>query len=217
MVQGSAPKSKFPDSPTKPEAGLKGQAQGTGLKASSCPSGTAASAALEPFLHRGLGPVLHPLPAVLPVLWGPLTHAPLSLSSEILALLERPESSTSSFFFFFQHFLFSQQRVVCLSHGIISECEPALHLHFILARPQSVHLCRTRFCSRGSREYLTAGPAPSAWERQAPHEAELGGSCRCWLSIPAPPRLVVPILLAFLRAGCGCSSFGRHIRAPCKG
>lgn len=116
-----------------------------------------------------------------------------------------------------QHFLFSQQRVVCLSHGIISECEPALHLHFILARPQSVHLCRTRFCSRGSREYLTAGPAPSAWERQAPHEAELGGSCRCWLSIPAPPRLVVPILLAFLRAGCGCSSFGRHIRAPCEG
>lgn len=43
-----------------------------------------------------------------------------------------------------------------------------LHIH-------SLHLCRTRFCSRGSHEYLTAGPAPSAWERQAPHEAELGG------------------------------------------
>ncbi|XP_024834285.1 zinc finger protein 8 isoform X2 [Bos taurus] len=69
-----------------------------------------------------------------------------------------------------QHFLFSQQRVVCLSHGIISECEPALHLHFILARPQSVHLCRTRFCSRGSRQEAALEGQPPAREQGLPEE-----------------------------------------------
>ena len=178
------------------------------------PPGTAASelpplwrGTLEPSLHRGLGPALHPC---LQCSWCSGLPSPMPPFSEL-------RDAGSARAARVQHFLLSQQRVACPSCGVISECEPALHLlRFILARPRSVHLCRARLCSRGSRESLGAGPAPSARERRAPHEAEPGASCRCWLGIPAPPGLGFPVLLAFPWAGCGCSSFGRHIRAPRK-
>lgn len=114
--------------------------------------------------------------------------------------------------------LLCRQRAACPTHRIISECEPALHLLcFTLARPQSVYLFPTCcFCSPGSCEYLTAGP-----ERQHVSagfsEQSRRDHCWCWLGIPALRGLVVLILLAFPRAGHGCSSFGCHVHAPCEG
>lgn len=76
-----------PSSPTKLEAGLESWSSWDSCLGLPC----------SPFPTGAWAPVLRPLPAVLWVLQGPLTCAPLSLSSETPTLLEQPDSTAASF------------------------------------------------------------------------------------------------------------------------